>query len=467
MRRMIPPTAGWNDPHARVPVPAIAATVVAASDGGSAMQRPRILPEPGRGIVERHAPRLAVVLAAVLLVTGCGAVTLTPSPTQVQTAVPSSRPSVPPVEHASASASRSAADAHRPGGRIAFVRPDDNWDRYSLFTIDPDGSNDAAVPNGTTRWSWVSSARDGQFLVSVGDTWARPAVVSQDGSRLTILYGSPYRHLHLTPSDWSANGTRILVVDGAPPPHPDRPGENPNDFGVYSVGTLGGFDLRRLSSSPDRAEDELFGSSADASWLFVNRTPWGLQDAQQLPVAPDNERSLFAIPTSGRHPVQLTPRDLTVADWGGPADLSPDGTTVAFAAAPIPNPDDTPNTLFLVNADGTALRQLVSPDVGAASARWSPDGRRIAFTNKLRAGPQVWVVNADGSGLRQLTTAADGSTSASPIWSPDGSALLFQKRVGDAVTLWTIDVDGSWAQQVTHRPFGDFVGGYAWAAENR
>src|SRR3954471_10166501 len=94
---------------------------------------------------------------------------------------------------------------------------------------------------------------------------------------------STARRLRRRPFDWPANGPRILVVGGGPPPHPDLPGENPNDFGVYSVGTLGGFDLRRLSSSPDRAEDELFGSSADGSWLFVNRTPWGLQDAQQLP----------------------------------------------------------------------------------------------------------------------------------------------------------------------------------------
>jgi tricorn protease-like protein len=52
--------------------------------------------------------------------------------------------------------------------------------------------------------------------------------------------------------------------------------------------------------------------------------------------------------------------------------------------------------------------------------RWSPDGRRIAFTRHA----DIWVMHANGSHQQQLTTgeAFDGS----PSWSPRGRWVLFQ-----------------------------------------
>jgi hypothetical protein len=359
--------------------------------------------------------------------------------------------------------SPAAAPPTTTNGKIAFSRPDENWETYSLVTIDPDGSHEVVVPGSTSRWSWVWSARDGRFLVSIGDKWARPAVVDQGGSRVKVLDAYAKRNLHLSPFEWSSDGTRLLIASGAPLPHPDRP-DAPNDLGLYTMSALDGKDLRRVSATPDRSEDEAFASSRDGSWIFVRRTPWGLQDAQQLPPSLENERSLFAIAADGSRSLRLTPPDLNVFEWRFGADLSPDGKTIAFAAAPMPNPEETPNTLFLMNADGSGLHQLISPDVGGVSVAWSPDGRRLAFTSKLKAGPQVWVVNADGSGLKQLTFGADTSTSATPEWSPDGTALLFERRIGDEVTLQVINADGTGQRQLSKTIFGDFVGGYVWAA---
>jgi Tol biopolymer transport system component len=350
-------------------------------------------------------------------------------------------------------------------GPIAFVRPDENWELYSLFVIDPDGSHEHAVAGGVTRWSYVWSARDGKFLVSVGDNWSRPAEVNQDGSGLQLLDAYGDRKLHLTPAAWSPDGTRILVVSGAPDPHPDRPDANPADLGLYTVRATDGGGLRRMSSSPDRSTDLIFGSSADGSRVFVSRTPWAMQDAQDQPPTPENERTIVAIDTATGAEHRVTPSSVTVFAFGGlSADLSPDGATVAFAGEPMPNPEGVGNTIYLVGADGTGLRQLVSTDVGGVTVRWSPDGTRLAFTSKLRSGPQIWIVNADGSGLRQLTAGADGSTSVSPVWSPDGTMLLFQRKDGESVTLWTINADGTGERQLTTNPFGDFVGGYAWGA---
>lgn len=51
----------------------------------------------------------------------------------------------------------------------------------------------------------------------------------------------------------------------------------------------------------------------------------------------------------------------------------------------------------------------------------SPDGKRIAFTGSDR----VWLIDTDGSNLKQLTSA--GLSEGTPVWSPNGSLIAFQQ----------------------------------------
>ena len=79
--------------------------------------------------------------------------------------------------------------------------------------------------------------------------------------------------------------------------------------------------------------------------------------------------------------------------------------------------------LSFVNPDGTGLREEVAPmrgqpTFGGVSLVWSPDGSRLAGDTD----GQIFVINADGSGLRQVTR--DGNNTW-PAWSPDGSRIAF------------------------------------------
>ena len=56
-------------------------------------------------------------------------------------------------------------------------------------------------------------------------------------------------------------------------------------------------------------------------------------------------------------------------------------------------------------------------------ARWSPDGKRIAYI----AGDQLWVADQVGGARKQLTTLAGGATG--PVWSPSGDRIAFTSRV--------------------------------------
>ncbi|MEO6223426.1 MAG: protein kinase, partial [Vicinamibacterales bacterium] len=92
-------------------------------------------------------------------------------------------------------------------------------------------------------------------------------------------------------------------------------------------------------------------------------------------------------------------------------DASPDGTLLAFNSA------GKQEDIFVTHADGLGLQQLTDDAFKDRAARWSPDGRRIAFYSDRTGKYEIWVVNRDGGGLQQLTHSPGAHY---PVWSPDG-----------------------------------------------
>ena len=104
--------------------------------------------------------------------------------------------------------------------------------------------------------------------------------------------------------------------------------------------------------------------------------------------------------------------------------LSPDGRTVLYAMRTTDVDGNRRSaTTYAVALGGGAPRAFPDDTTHAVEARWSPDGRRIAYTN---AG-QLWIANADGSGRRKLTSLNGGASG--PVWSPTGDRLAFVSAV--------------------------------------
>jgi WD40 repeat protein len=356
------------------------------------------------------------------------------------------------------------------GTKIVFDRNDGSW-LPGAFMIDPDGSTEIPLPVGGLQpgvWSpdrreiAVGVLVDAKSRPSNADTaWMRPALVNADGSGFKVIDGVPGRKMNLVPVGWSADGTRIYVFSGFDAALAD--------VGLFTVRASDGGDLR--SVMPSHPEDVVSGRadescarpdavqlSPDGSHLLVNR---------QTPK--DVCGTVLVFNKDGTDEVRLNPEgtiavDLTIWDYLERGRISEswshDGTRIAFGAAVV-SADST--ALFVARPDGSDVRQIVTPDVGATTATWSPDDSWIAFTSRLRASPQVWRVHPDGTGRTQLTDAADGS-SVMPIWSPDGSKLLFQRKDNfGQVTLWTMNADGTDQVQLSPKPIGDdFFGPYAW-----
>jgi dipeptidyl aminopeptidase/acylaminoacyl peptidase len=104
--------------------------------------------------------------------------------------------------------------------------------------------------------------------------------------------------------------------------------------------------------------------------------------------------------------------------------ISPDGALVLYT---VRTTDVDANRRiahsYLVSTTGGAPRPWPTADISATEARWSPDGRRVAFI----AGGQLWIADADGSLPRQITTLNGGATG--PVWSPTGDRIAFTSAV--------------------------------------
>jgi DNA-binding winged helix-turn-helix (wHTH) protein len=85
-------------------------------------------------------------------------------------------------------------------------------------------------------------------------------------------------------------------------------------------------------------------------------------------------------------------------------------------------------TLWRTREKGVLPIQLTSPPLLAAQPAWAPDGSQIAFEANLYGKPsRVYVVNADGGPLKELLPQA--GEQGVPAWSPDGSQIAVAVNV--------------------------------------
>ena len=117
----------------------------------------------------------------------------------------------------------------------------------------------------------------------------------------------------------------------------------------------------------------------------------------------------FVMNADGTNPIRLTDPSNGVNDrnpvW------SPDGTKIAYHSHPQGTWD-----VMVMDADGSNQVNLTNSDTNAIDPTWSPDGTKIAFSASSETLPQtIFLMNADGSNPSQLTTL---SLSAWPAWSP-------------------------------------------------
>jgi dipeptidyl aminopeptidase/acylaminoacyl peptidase len=304
-----------------------------------------------------------------------------------------------------------------------------------------------------TYWLIVGSERDSQM---------RPYAIRSDGSRLTPL--APRSGASLDPSAVSRDGSTIAYTNSYDGPHQ----------GIY-ISRANGAGLRRIVSegwatvlSPDgkRLAFE-YGSPSRVDVIGTdgrNRRRLGSGTNSGIEWSPDGKALLMTIeaPRFPRNAIVIRPlrgkqRVVRRAAWIGDAKWSPDGRWIAYSRF---HGEDRSNGLYLIRPNGTR-RHRVAKDSG--SFAWSRDGRRLALT--IGVSGDIGVVGVSGRGFRRLRLRGFGLIDRL-TWSPDGRHLVFaaprpvrKEGTKEASRIWIVGADGRGLRRVTKMVGGfDLVG---------
>ena len=124
---------------------------------------------------------------------------------------------------------------------------------------------------------------------------------------------------------------------------------------------------------------------------------------------------------------------------------SPDGKKLAFMSGRNENMD-----IWVSNVDGSSAQKITS--LGrCGTPRWSPDSRWIAFDSDGRhGGSSIYVISADGGAVRAIVD--DHWNNMVPSWSRDGEWIYFASNRGDHIQetqVWKVSKDGARVVQLT------------------
>ncbi len=166
--------------------------------------------------------------------------------------------------------------------------------------------------------------------------------------------------------------------------------------------------------------------------------------AADVEPAPDKKPSWDVNKPPG--PARTVTLDTRTGTWMS-VDVSPDGKSLVF---------DLLGDLYLLPMAGGDAKPLTHSIAWEQQARFSPDGKKIAFISDAGGGDNVWVMNVDGSEPRAVSKE-DYRLLNNPVWHPSGKYIAARKhytgtRSAGSGEIWLYHLDGGKGLQLNEKP---------------
>ena len=319
----------------------------------------------------------------------------------------------------------------------------------------------------------IAFVRDGQGVFTMSELGGAERQVSATGTHV----------------GWGGDSKSVLIRDGE---------RNTGPFGIHQV-FLDTLERRRLTQAPVGDGDWRFEVSPDGSTLaFIRYEKRGIADLYVVPMGGGEPRRLsnwsanmygLAWTTDGREIVYDVDEPPASRLWridansATPARGSPIGDIPAAARYPSisrPTPGRPARLAFQTIARDVDIHlmdldaRLVNDTIESqpfwnstrieGSARFSPDGSRIAVASFRSGAHEIWVAGRDGSGLQQVTTLGAVGVLVGG-WSPDGSQIAFEAAIGGNTDVYVVGRDGGHLRRLTVEPSIDGVP--TWSGDGR
>lgn len=187
-----------------------------------------------------------------------------------------------------------------------------------------------------------------------------------------------------------------------------------------------------------------------------NRTPVFSPDGSKIvwQSERDGNREIYVMNADGSDQIRLTFENTEDSHpkW------SQNGLEIIFDSVRA-NPELGRENIYIMAADGSNVRRLTEHVEVDSYASLSPDGKKVLFRRILPDGgnmnsgrnSEVFIMNRDGSNVRNLTN--DPDFDGYPSWSPDGRYILFASNRGhedfDEFNIFIMNPDGTGLRQLT------------------
>jgi DNA-binding SARP family transcriptional activator len=294
------------------------------------------------------------------------------------------------------------------------------WTRGTLSWHFREGGRCAGpgVPSGARRWIL---APPGLLVVESSNLVATLGPGGYDLTEFADIGTNP----NITP-DWSSDGRRIVYAGAA------------EDLDLF-VMDADGAGAHPLVREP--------GDQLMPSWSVDDRIAYTFDDLGD----PERIAGIAVVNAdgSGREVLYEVRNETVIApSW------SPDGSRLAFAVSHGTNAPSTPYGVYVMDADGSDLREIFEGTGYAPPPAWTPDGRRLVVWADGDRGETLYSMRPDGSGVEpfldrppRYPTRAFDAPAKIPVtilgigWSPNGRWAVVSTPDGGGI--WLLRGDGT------------------------
>ena len=113
------------------------------------------------------------------------------------------------------------------------------------------------------------------------------------------------------------------------------------------------------------------------------------------------------------------------------------------------------------NNQKIALSKFIYSTQFEENAKYSPDGKKIAYQSDKSGSQQIWICDSNGENHILLTHSESIATAWDPNWSPDGRIITYVGDFDGQNEIFTISVEGGSPLQITKNPANDQLPSYS------